>query len=496
MSKSIRLSVGLTLVCLALAPRPAFAQAGHERGAAARIDHSPPAPEPRTPSAITSAVEAPPRYRGLAVYDTRYFTLRTDAEPEYAKLLASRLDDYHEKLTAGLHAAFQTRIRIPKTAIILFERQEDYQRYANQNAPQLTNNGGYYDGGTKTIVTYRYNNSMQLYFHEIIHAVMGELFSDPFFYRYTRPNWPIWFDEGLAELYGSFRLHDDGTFEIGTINPGKLSYLVNAMATNTFVDLRTLLKSPPERFSGGHMNIYYAASWGLVSYLMQHPVYSQRLPLFLMRLRNNQDGLEAFKELFGEDMEALNRDWRAYLTALAVPQTNDVTLFNGKSIEDWTIHEGGSWKVDGGAIEAEGNSSYNYLIRSELPYQMFTIRLGLRLDKGTAGVILGNNFHGEYPYYYLIDFSQNRVAVRRSYSATHIEVIRSVPARLPQGEWADVAIRITGERLVVSIDDRTLVEIGEDRDRYSLFGLYLYNAKAGFRDLHLQAEPIRPTGPR
>ena len=469
-------------------PAPARAQAGPERATTAR-ELGPPAPQKDARHA-----QAPWAAR-LDVYEGHHFRLRTDAAPDYANALIRRLDQYHDRLSQGLADTFRTSFRIPRTSIVLFERQDDYQRYANHNAPQLTNNGGYYDGGTKTIVTYRYNNSMQLYFHEIIHAVMGEVFEDPFFYRYTRPNWPIWFDEGLAEYYGSFHVDGDD-LQIGTQNAGKLAYLVNALETGTFIGLRALLRSPPDRYSGDSMNIYYASSWGLVSFLAQHPTYADRLPLFLMRLRTNQDGLEAFTALFGPDLDALDAEWRAWVARAAARIGGPVDLFDGRSIEEWTIHEGGSWRVEDGEIRAEGEGSYNYLIRSEVPHRLFTVRLKLRLERGTAGLILGNNFHGEYPYYYLVDFSQSRVAVRRSYSATHIEVIRSAPARMNIGEWADVTLRVTADRLQVSVDGRKVLDVPEDRDRYSLFGLYLYHARASFKDIVLTPEPFRPTGPR
>lgn len=483
-------SLGVSLALVLGWHGAVLAQAGPDRATAR--DLGPPAPQRdvHPPEGSSGA----PWAAQLDVYEGKHFRLRTDSAPAYARELIRRLDQYHDRLVTGLTQTFRASFRIPRTTIVLFERQDDYQRYANQNAPQLTNNGGYYDGGTKTIVTYRYNNSMQLYFHEIIHAVMGELFEDPFFYRYTRPNWPIWFDEGLAEYFGSFRITGD-ELHIGTRNAGKLAYLVNALETGTFIGLRALLRSPPDRYSGDSMNIYYASSWGLVSFLAQHPTLAERLPLFMMRLRSNQDGLEAFTALFGPDLDALDAEWRAWVGRAASQVTGPVHLFDGHGIEEWTIHEGGSWHVEDGAIAAEGQGSYNYLIRSELPHRLFTVRLKLRLERGTAGLILGNNFHGEYPYYYLVDFSQGRVAVRRSYSATHIEVLRSARAGVEIGRWADVTIRVTADRLLVSVDGKQVLDVPEDRDRYSLFGLYLYHARGSFKDIVLQPEPFRPTGP-
>jgi hypothetical protein len=422
---------------------------------------------------------------GLRVYQTRHYRLRTDTDVEYATHLGRYLDAYHEALARHLEALFGVVIAVPKTSIVLFERQADYQAFAAANAPQLTSNGGYYDGGTRTIVTYRYNNSMQLYFHEIIHAVMGEVFQDHYFLRYVRPGWPIWFDEGLAEYLGSFQL-DGNVLRIGVTNPAKVAYLANAMATGTLPSVSTLLSAPAHRYSGAAMNIYYAASWGLLAYLASHPTHRQGLPTFLSALRQGVSGTAAFADAFGPDIAALDAEWTRWLVELSRLPTTAVPLFNGRSIDDWTVHEGGTWRVDSGEIVAVGGAGYNYLIKSDLPRESFRLKLRLRLDEGAVGVVLGNNFHEEYPYYYLIDVAKERIAVRRSHSPTAIRTVQEQEIALPSSRWVDLEIAVTGSRLRVRAQGKLIVDLPEDREQYSLFGLYLYKARARFRDITLQ----------
>lgn len=420
----------------------------------------------------------------LQTYQTTHFTLKTDADRSYALTLGNYLDSYHNQLRDALARDFQITTSIPPTSIILFERQADYQRYAQLNAPRLLNNGGYYDGGTHTIVTYRYNNSMQLYFHEVMHSVMGEIFGDHFFYRYTRPNWPIWFDEGLAEHYGSFSI-DDGTLRIGRMNPAKLAYLANAIRSGSLISLENLLKSDSARFSGSHMNVYYAASWGLVAFLLQDKEYSRGMSSFLWRLRRNQDGISAFKESFTRDLAGLDKRWRAWLLESSRPNTTRQLLFDGTQIDEWTIHEGGEWLVRNGTIEASGDPSYNYLIKSELPSEDFSLSMNVQVNMGTVGLILGNNFHGEYPYYYLIDLSYDKIALRRSYSPTEIVKLESSPIGFPMDRWATVTVTVFAGRLVVAVDGVAVINSAEDRESYSLFGLYLYKAVARFGQITL-----------
>jgi hypothetical protein len=432
----------------------------------------------------------------LKVYTTRHFVLKSDTPVAYARELGRKLDLYFDQLGRLLPSLLGEPLQPVKTSVILFQHQDDYQRFANRNAPQLVNNGGYYDGATRTIVTYRFNNSLQLYFHEILHAVMGELFKDHYFFRYSRRHWPIWFDEGLAEYYGSFQVSGN-TLVFGSRNKTKIAYLLNAMASGTFVDLPELLVALSDRYSGATMNLFYAEAWGLMDFLMHTARYKKMIPKFYAAIRGNADGLTAFKRYFGSDLADLNRRWRAHLRSLGAIPYGWQSLFNGISIDDWTVHEGGKWHVRNGTIHGKGDENYNYLVKSELPHMSFTLSLDVRLDSGTTGVILGNNYHGEYPYYYLIDLAQNRVTLRHAHSATRIVTIKDVHPHLPQKTWLPVNIQVVNDRLKVWVNGQKVLDEQESKARYSLFGVYLYRGRAGFKNLRLRKEsPIPPAAPR
>ncbi len=434
---------------------------------------------------------------GLRPFTTRHFVIRTNAHEAYATALGRKLDSYYSQLSVQLPALLQDSIDPFRISIIVWERQEEYQREARRNAPQLVNNGGYYDGATRTIVTYRYNNSLQLYFHEILHAIMGEVFKDHHFFRYSKPNWPIWFDEGLAEYFGSFEVEGDD-IRIAARNKTKVAYLVNALNTKSLNHLTSLLTAPSENYSGTSMNLYYAQAWGLLDFLVKTTPYDVAFPKFYRAIRNDVDGLTAFRQAFGDDLNRIDAEWRSYLWGLAAIPSGWRELFNGLSIDEWTVHEGGSWTVEDRAIVGRGDENYNYLIKSELPYGAFTLRVDVQIERGTTGLILGNNYHGEYPYYYLIDLSRDQVTLRRAKSATHISTVEEAQPHLPQDEWVTVAVTVSGRRLVVKVNDQMVFDEPETRDRrYSLFGVYLYQGSARFRNLSVRSElPTPPAAPR
>lgn len=428
-----------------------------------------------------------PGHAPLRRYVGRNIVLQTDTRNDYAQELLGKLDSFITQANAELSRVLGVAAVPKPTQIIVFEAQERYQEYARQHAPGLVNNGGYYDGGMRTVVTYRFNNSMQLYFHEMVHAMMGEQFGDHHFSRYTRRNWPIWFDEGVSEYLGSFEVQGTG-IHIPAQNKGKLAYLANAIANNVFIDLASLLKAPAERFSGVSMNIYYAESWGLLDFLLHNPLHRPKVAQFFRRIRQGEDGVNAFKACFGDDLTTVDAAWRVYIHEATRPVPGWVPLFSGESIDDWTVHEGGQWRAGQGEIRGQGDRNYNYLIKSEVPMTDLAYELDLQLQQGTAGLILGNNFHGEYPYYYLIEIARDAVLLKRAWSASQIEPVVQAYAEIPLGQWVHLRVQIVDRVLHMSVGGKEVLSARVDRDRYSLFGLYLYRAKVRFRNVQVRGE--------
>ena len=110
--------------------------------------------------------------------------------------------------------------------------------------------------------------------------------------------------------------------------------------------------------------------------------------------------------------------------------------------------------------------------------------------------MLGNNFHGEYPYYYLIEFSPNHVAIRQSHSPTKLETIAKADASLDPGQWLNVDVEVRDGHLQVSVENTIQLKAEQTHPLYSIIGLYLFDATAQFRDILIGAPPVRPAAPR
>lgn len=437
------------------------------------------------PGGGQAAKPAEPGRRGpLRHHVGRYVALWTDCRPEYAKELLGQLDSFVRQAHDQLAQILGLQVQPKPVQIYVFEAQEQYQAYAREHAPALVGNGGYYDGALRTVVTYRYNNSVQLYFHELVHAILGEQFGDHQFSRYTRRHWPVWFDEGMAEYLGSFRLQD-GQLVIPAVNRGKLAYLANALHNDALLDLQTLLRAPPERFSGASMNFYYASAWGLVDLLLSSPKWRAEVPRFFARIKAGEDGIAAFRACFGSSDRAIEAAWRARIAELSAVQPGQVHLFDGKHVWDWTVHEGGNWRAQHGEITGHGDNAYNYLIKADVPLSALTLQVDVQLARGTAGLILGNHDHREYPYHYLIDISKDAVLLRRAWSATRIEPVIQAWADVPLGKWIRVSVDVQDGVLRVALDGREVLSTRADRPRLSMFGLFLYKANVKFRNVTL-----------
>jgi hypothetical protein len=163
---------------------------------------------------LAVAVGAPPA-SGAPVPEpptvgSAHFQLTTDCDAETRTRVLGRLEAFRDALEILVLAATGVELGPSPVRMRLFEEPRDYAAYAWQNAPGLGHNGGFYDGATRTVYTYRRSNPTQLLFHEVTHAVMGDVFEDPWYERYARPGWPVWFDEGFAEYASSSALDPGG----------------------------------------------------------------------------------------------------------------------------------------------------------------------------------------------------------------------------------------------------------------------------------------------
>ena len=173
---------------------------------------------------------------------------------------------------------------------------------------------------------------------------------------------PLWYLEGVAELFGAHRLGDDGTLEVRVI-PGEEAAAggwdrverVRADAAAGFVPtIEEVRRFTDADFLEGRG---YAWAWALCALLDGHPAYRDRFRvLHDPGVRGRLD--EAFDDAFAADRRRLEAEWRLFaaeLTGGSDLAANAVIFGDGTPLTGpraVTIDAAGGWRSAGVALAA------------------------------------------------------------------------------------------------------------------------------------------------
>ena len=127
---------------------------------------------------------------------------------------------------------------------------------------------------------------------------------------------PIWLNEGIAEVYSSVEPQGDKTM-VGRPNPGRIQSLQNA----GWMDLPTLfgvMPGSPYYTQPEKMQIFYAESWLLTHMLVLSADYRPHFGDFMAAVNGGLSSEEAFQKVYGKDLKTLMSDLRNYFTKSTV----------------------------------------------------------------------------------------------------------------------------------------------------------------------------------
>lgn len=430
----------------------------------------------------------------------------SDAESEHFRLLCdcpdavrdetmAQLEAFHDVLTILIPAVTGVAIVDQQIELMLFEERSDYTKHVNSFAPNLAHNGGYYDGKNRRIVAHRRANPLQLQFHEIVHAAMGDVFADPAYQRYAKRGWPVWFDEGFAEYVSSFETHASG-LQFGAQHPAHIALLVDAMLRDKMIPLATLLRGRTEDFTGKRMGLWYAASWALTEFILADEQLRGQVAEWINDLKRGQDGLVSFTKRFGS-LASLDGRLRARIMKMAARVHPAQQLAPRGRLDAWTAHSGGQWDSQGDIILGRSGDMGSYLTRAVHFRDGFTFSVSASTDPGASfGVVIGRHGVGLYPYHTLISFDAKGVHVSRVKGPDDIEMMSSQRKAWGQTEWRHVEISMSEARLSIKVDQEAVLTLPYATKGMSLVGLHLQNGGARFERPTLGPESRFATGPR
>jgi tetratricopeptide (TPR) repeat protein len=199
------------------------------------------------------------------------------------------------------------------TTVIVFKSHSSYAPFKpNPNV------AGYFQGGSDvnyiTLTTDVGNDPFAVkltgsqdpftvIFHEYTHLLVKNTFE----------NAPLWFNEGLAEYYSTFKITDDQKVVLGT----PIANHVFLLRDSKMLPLKTLFavdhKSPHYNESK-KQGIFYAQSWALMHYLLIGKAGKvDQLSKFLDLMNANVDVDQAFPQAFAMSFEEMEKELRNYV---------------------------------------------------------------------------------------------------------------------------------------------------------------------------------------
>jgi len=248
----------------------------------------------------------------ISVRTKNFFLVGNDSEKDIREV-ALKLEQFREVFTKLFpNMVFSTPV---PTTVVVFKSHSSYAPFKPH-----ANTAGYFQPGTDvnyiTLTTEvpGANNpyvvragggdeAFHTIFHEFTHLLVNNTFKDA----------PLWFNEGLAEYYSTFKITDDRKIVLGL----PISNHVYLLRQNQMLPLRALFEvdhKSPHYNEAKKQGVFYAQSWVLMHYLLIGKTgFVAPLTKFL-ELQNAGVPLDqAFQQAFGMPFETMEKDLRNYI---------------------------------------------------------------------------------------------------------------------------------------------------------------------------------------
>jgi tetratricopeptide (TPR) repeat protein len=241
--------------------------------------------------------EVPPISDWLLV-NTEHFAIVSNTDPERAKLIAYKLEQYR----------YIASLLIPKLVNTspIPARVHVYKDSASYLAgtPKLEGQviSGYLQKGSDIIsINDLFNITDSVSYHEYTHLLAR-----------NDINYPLWFSEGIAEFYETIEVYDKQV-RLGEINPSRL----NLLKLGNLLPLQKLLttKAYHQVLKETSLDLFYAQSWLFTHYMMMDDERRVKLIDFLDRQAEGQSVEVAFKAAFNSDFEKIEENLNLYLAS-------------------------------------------------------------------------------------------------------------------------------------------------------------------------------------
>jgi tetratricopeptide (TPR) repeat protein len=237
----------------------------------------------------------------ISVRTNHFLMVGNDSEKEI-RAVGLKLEQFRAVFTRLFpNMVFSTPV---PTTVVVFKSHSSYAPFKPH-----ANTAGYFQPGRDVnyiTLTTELNGSQDAFsviFHEYTHLLVNNTFK----------NAPVWFNEGLAEYYSTFKITDDRKITLGT----PIGNHVYLLRDSKMLPLRTLFEvdhKSPHYNESKKQGIFYAQSWALMHYLLIGKTgFVAPLTRFLELQEANVPLDQAFQQAFGMPFETMEKDVRNYI---------------------------------------------------------------------------------------------------------------------------------------------------------------------------------------
>lgn len=249
--------------------------------------------------------------RGIERYETAYYVMHTDLDPDGAREAAIRMtkmaEEYYERTKE-----FSGQIN-RKFPFYLYRSPRDYLR-----AGGIPGSSGFFDGNRLVAIASdragrgTWHVVQHEGFHQFARAVIGGQI-------------PVWVNEGLAEYFGQSVFTGDG-FVTGLIPAGRLKRVQQQIRENRFRPLPEMMVMTLREWNGALSVVNYDQGWSMVHFLAhaERGRYQGAFADFIRAIGSGKPYVPAWIDIFGRDVSAFEQRWRDYWLNLPENPTGDL----------------------------------------------------------------------------------------------------------------------------------------------------------------------------
>ncbi len=238
--------------------------------------------------------------------ESGHFTLLSQGSDVETKKWAAELAQFQRGLQSILPVAPE---RLRPVTVVLFKTDRDFRPFKPREKGKPQNIAGLFSKTQDCQVIafsldYDADELRRVAYHEAVHWHISA----------AEEILPPWLEEGLAEVYSTFKAGDDGTYTFGGIMQSHLRFLMEAKK----MPLRTLTSISRDSLSyndGNRATLFYAQSWAFVHYLLfgEGTPGMQSVARYVAASATAPTIEVAFAEAFGDDHASLDQKLASYL---------------------------------------------------------------------------------------------------------------------------------------------------------------------------------------